>query len=321
MKRRHVLTAMATLSLCAVGAATALAGWPVDPAVNLPVADRPSEQVIPLVAGTSDGGCYIGWFDLASGNYDVYLQRLDNEGNELWPHNGILISNHPQNTWLCDWFLMADSGDNAVLAFVDTRAGDDWDVYACWAFTDKNGPRWRSPLTAKQGLTVKTDENVVLWISTPPPWQVEALGSCVLEVYAQVVTVDARPYLIRVIDMSELVVTDDAVPYALVTQSGAAAPTGAESLTRFYGGSIIPYTFGGELTNDPMGPVLDIEMWDNRIWGIDGLWWAFPITDVLTLLLTVALLIPQLNAFVRKSKLPVPEPQSFNVPPPPVKLG
>ena len=130
MKRRHVLRAMATLLICVVAAATALAGWPVDPAVNLAVADRPSEQVIPLVAGTSDGGCYIGWFDLASGNYDVYLQRLDKEGNEVWPHNGILISNHSQNTWICDWFLMADSSDNAVLAFVDTRVGDDWDVYA-----------------------------------------------------------------------------------------------------------------------------------------------------------------------------------------------
>lgn len=146
-----------------------------------------------------------------------------------------------------------------------------WDIYACWAFTDRNGLRWRSPITSKQGLEIKTDNNLVIWISTPPPWQVEALGSCVLELYAEVVGVDARPYLIKVIDMSEAVVVDDAVPYVQVTQAGAAAASGgAENLTRFAGGSIIPYTYGGELSNDPMGPVLDIEMWDNRIWGIDG---------------------------------------------------
>jgi len=56
-------------------------------------------------------------------------------------------------------------------------------------------------------------------------------------------------------------------------------------------------------------------------WGIDGVWLAFPITDVLTLLLTVALLIPQLNYFRRKSRLPDTEPEKFNIPEPPIKLG
>jgi Na+-driven multidrug efflux pump len=55
--------------------------------------------------------------------------------------------------------------------------------------------------------------------------------------------------------------------------------------------------------------------------GIDGVWLAFPITDVLTLLLTVSMLIPILLDFHRKSKLPLPEPSKFNLPPPPVKLG
>lgn len=58
-----------------------------------------------------------------------------------------------------------------------------------------------------------------------------------------------------------------------------------------------------------------------RVWGIDGVWWAFPITDVLTLLLTAALLIPQLNYFIKQSKSPHPEPPGFNLPQPPVKLG
>mgnify|MGYP000706488708 CR=1 FL=1 len=35
---------------------------------------------MPKVAATPDGGCYVGWYDLASGNYDVYLQRLDAAG-------------------------------------------------------------------------------------------------------------------------------------------------------------------------------------------------------------------------------------------------
>jgi Na+-driven multidrug efflux pump len=58
-----------------------------------------------------------------------------------------------------------------------------------------------------------------------------------------------------------------------------------------------------------------------RIWGIDGVWMAFPVTDALTFILTMALLIPQLLDFYNKSKLPRLEPERFNVPEPPVKIG
>ncbi|MBN1176548.1 MAG: MATE family efflux transporter [Dehalococcoidales bacterium] len=58
-----------------------------------------------------------------------------------------------------------------------------------------------------------------------------------------------------------------------------------------------------------------------EFWGVDGVWLAFPVTDVLTLLLTLTLIIPILREFIRRSKSPVPEPDKFNLPPPPVKLG
>ena len=130
MRSRHVLTLIGLLVTWATGTTVALAGWSADSAANLVIADRTGEQVVPKVESTSDGGCYIGWNDHASGNYDICLQRLDKYGNELWPHNGILISDHPQNSWICDWDLMVDSSNNAVLVFVDIRAGGDWDVYA-----------------------------------------------------------------------------------------------------------------------------------------------------------------------------------------------
>ena len=41
-----------------------------------------------------------------------------------------------------------------------------------------------------------------------------------------------------------------------------------------------------------------------HFWGIDGVWIAFPVTDVLTLLLTTGLMIPILLDFSRKSKEP-----------------
>jgi putative MATE family efflux protein len=58
-----------------------------------------------------------------------------------------------------------------------------------------------------------------------------------------------------------------------------------------------------------------------RFWGIDGVWLAFPVTDVLTLLLTVGLAVPILVDFSRRSKLPTPPQDKYNLPPPPSRLG
>ncbi|MBM4062689.1 MAG: hypothetical protein FJ265_16570 [Planctomycetes bacterium] len=111
-------------------AAPAIAQWPTNPSTNLPVADGTGEQSVPKFAVTSDGGCYAAWFDNRGGSYAVRLQRLAAAGVELWPHNGILVSGNPQSTSLVDWDLICDSEDHCVLAFTDTRAGSDLDVYA-----------------------------------------------------------------------------------------------------------------------------------------------------------------------------------------------
>jgi len=113
-----------------VAANAAQAQWPSDPAANLALADNPDEQTVPKIAATSDGGAYVGWYDHSSGNYDVYLQRLNAQGNEAWAHNGILISDHPQESWIMEWHLIADSGGNAVLVFADIRDGRNFSVQA-----------------------------------------------------------------------------------------------------------------------------------------------------------------------------------------------
>ncbi|MBU1702041.1 MAG: T9SS type A sorting domain-containing protein [Candidatus Eisenbacteria bacterium] len=122
-------TILFTVAILILGALPALAGWSSDPAVNLAIADGAGDQVVPKVAVTSDGGCYVSWYDAPAG-YNVRLQKLDASGNEVWSHNGILVSAHPQNTWITDWDLIADSSGNAVIVFNDIRAGGDWDIYA-----------------------------------------------------------------------------------------------------------------------------------------------------------------------------------------------
>ena len=108
------------------------AQWNNDPLQNLAIADTSGEQVLPKIQPTSDGGCYISWFDSRSGNYDVYLQRLNSLGEIQWDPKGLLISNHPQQSWLVDYDLAVDPDDNALLVFADIRNGgsSDLDIFA-----------------------------------------------------------------------------------------------------------------------------------------------------------------------------------------------
>ena len=119
---RKMLVLMGLLALVARGAT---AQWSSDPAVNLPIADGPGVEVVPQCAATSDGGCYVGWFDSPGlGDYKVFIQRLSPSGEEMLPHNGVLVSDHPSKTFLYDWAMITDRHDNVVLAFCDIREGD-----------------------------------------------------------------------------------------------------------------------------------------------------------------------------------------------------
>ena len=99
------------------------AQWSSNPFVNTKVCDTTGEQALVKVSKTADGGAYIAWFDLRSGNYGVYLQRINSAGIPQLAQNGILISNHTQNSSLVGWDMQTDAGGNAILAFTDIRNG------------------------------------------------------------------------------------------------------------------------------------------------------------------------------------------------------
>jgi len=129
---RHLLVLAGALLPAALAslAPGASAQWSSDPAANLPIVTKSGEQVIPKVAAAPDGGTWVGWFDHASGNYDVYCQRLDASGAPQFPAAGLLVSNHAQSSSLVDWDLICDKAGDAVLVFTDVRDGGDLDVFA-----------------------------------------------------------------------------------------------------------------------------------------------------------------------------------------------
>jgi hypothetical protein len=106
-----------------------MAQWSPDSTLNLTICDLSGEQVLPKICATSDGGCFISWFDTRSGSYCVYLQRLDYQGNPQLGDDGLLVSDQPQMSWLVNYSMAVDGSDNAIIAFSDERnAAGELDV-------------------------------------------------------------------------------------------------------------------------------------------------------------------------------------------------
>jgi len=55
---------------------------------------------------------------IESSNYNLRLQRLDRDGNALWPDDGIIVSDEPQDSWLTDYDLTVDPSVMLLLPLV-----------------------------------------------------------------------------------------------------------------------------------------------------------------------------------------------------------
>lgn len=117
----HRFALLAALA-AALPFSVASAQWSVNPAANLAVADQSNEQVQPKIRATPDQGCWISWFDNASGGYDVRVQKLSAEGVEQLTHNGVLVADRSFSSTV-DYDLAVDADGNALVAFNDDRGG------------------------------------------------------------------------------------------------------------------------------------------------------------------------------------------------------
>jgi hypothetical protein len=130
------------------------------------------DAVTPLMTNGPDGSTYVSWFDNQPGGYQLRMQRLDVNGNAMWAAEGVLVSDHPQNSALFRYDLKTDLEGNAIVAFQDERSGQlDIVVYK----VDPAGsPLWTAdgvPLTdpaSTQGLApvigvLTSNEVVIAW--------------------------------------------------------------------------------------------------------------------------------------------------------------
>ncbi len=82
-----------------------------------------------IEADSSSNGAYIAWQDTRiSSDYDIYMQRVDSNGNIKWATDGIVISNAVQNQSALD--MMAFSGGNEVIITWKDKRNGNYDIYA-----------------------------------------------------------------------------------------------------------------------------------------------------------------------------------------------
>jgi hypothetical protein len=94
------------------------------------ICTEPNVQILPKIdPDRKNGGVYICWVDKRNGlDYDLYAQRVDSNGNLLWPTGGKAIVAQTGNQSAQD-ILSKSEFEGLIVTWKDGRLGND-DVYA-----------------------------------------------------------------------------------------------------------------------------------------------------------------------------------------------
>jgi hypothetical protein len=100
--------------------------WVAD---GISIAGAAGNQYTPVAVSDGAGGAIVVWQDgrLGAGNYDVYAQRVDGDGNRLWAPAGVPVCVAANNQ--INPTIVADGAGGAFIAWQDYRKGNEYDIY------------------------------------------------------------------------------------------------------------------------------------------------------------------------------------------------
>lgn len=94
---------------------------------GIPVCAVSGNQNYPVITGDGAGGAIIAWWDMRSGDFNVYAQRIDLAGKPIWTSDGLAVC---VETGIQNCVSVgSDSSGNAIIAWNDNRVSA-FDVYA-----------------------------------------------------------------------------------------------------------------------------------------------------------------------------------------------
>ncbi|MFN8589131.1 MAG: T9SS type A sorting domain-containing protein [Candidatus Eisenbacteria bacterium] len=122
----RLLAVLSALTLAAVSASPALAGWGRTP-IGAPIVTALGDQHRPAAIPDGDGGAFLVFADLRSGGYDIWAQRINRAGNRVWGADGVPLCTV---AGVQDMPRLASDGAGGVIAVWEDHRGSSYDVYA-----------------------------------------------------------------------------------------------------------------------------------------------------------------------------------------------
>lgn len=128
--------------------------WTAD---GLPISTSTGNQYTPVAVSDGSGGAIVVWQDgrRGAGNYDIYAQHVDADGNLLWPQAGIPVCVAASNQ--INPMIVSDGNHGAFITWQDYRKGTEYDVYLQHLTTD--GAIFPSSRFVTDGLAVCAASN------------------------------------------------------------------------------------------------------------------------------------------------------------------
>jgi hypothetical protein len=105
------------------------AGTPLWQTDGIPVAAARGKQETPAAVTNPDGEIVVAWEDSRSGNYDIYLQKISQDGLLLWEKNGVIICAARGSVVQQNFSLSPNGKGEIILVFEDGRSGY-FNIYA-----------------------------------------------------------------------------------------------------------------------------------------------------------------------------------------------
>ncbi len=126
---RRILFVMALIVLVGLWIPQlALAVWPGDPSVNVPICLATDDQTRPAITSDDSSGAIITWRDYRNGtDYNIYAQRVDDTGAVKWTADGVAICIALE--WQNSPDIVSNGSGGAIIAWDDSRNGYE-DIYA-----------------------------------------------------------------------------------------------------------------------------------------------------------------------------------------------
>ncbi len=133
-------------------ASAAHAVWPNDPLVNVPVSTFPGEKADVYLVSDGDNGTLVVWEDKRAGQWDIYMQLLDEDGTAIWTQDGVSVCNavdhqnlyHSSDGTCGVTPVVADGLGGAFVVWQDSRlfSTRQRDIY-CQRMDEAGLPLWQ----------------------------------------------------------------------------------------------------------------------------------------------------------------------------------